>query len=140
MKSRFYGIAELALVVSDLEKARHFYIDVVGFEPASGEIDPGACVLRIGKNRYLGLWEPGVWHSDYLPPGESSTYFGASLCPAHPVFAIHGDDIAALAERLRDAGYVPHGPIRHQNGCLHLYVLDPDNHAVEFWGWTHPEG
>jgi len=140
MKTRYYGIAELALVVSDLERAKRFYIDVLGFEPAGADVGPGGFLLRIGQRRYLGLWEVGAWHSDYLPAAQQTAYFGAQVCPAHPVFAIHNDDVAAVAERLRDAGFSPTGPVRHADGALHLYVSDPDKNAIEFWGWPGEDG
>ena len=135
MKPRYYGIAELALVVSDLERSKHFYVDIVGFEPLGIDVGPGGYLLRIGKDRNLGLWEPGAWHSKYLPPGTSGSYFGRHVSPAHPVFAVNNDDIGPLAERLKHAGYEINGPVRHEDGALHLYLLDPDNHAIEFWGW-----
>ena len=40
-----------------------------------------------------------------------------------------------IAEKLQEAGYKIDGPMPHGDGSLHLYVSDPDNHAIEFWGW-----
>lgn len=132
---RYFGIAELAIVVSDIKRSKAFYVDILGFEPTSHAVGERACILRVGKDRYLGLWEPGAWHSKYLSPERSARYFGQQVAPAHPVFAIHQDDVPALARRLRQAGYSVDGPMPHADGSLHLYVLDPDNHALEFWGW-----
>ncbi len=127
MRFRYYGIAELAIVVSNLEQAKTFYVDLLGFERA--------CILRIGENRFLGLWEPGVWKSDFLAPERGASYFGNEVAPTHPVFAVHQDDVAGIAKRLTNAGYEIDGPMPHGDGSLHLYVSDPDNHAIEFWGW-----
>lgn len=137
MKFRYYGIAELALVVADIGRAKRFYVETVGFEPVVEESH--SCILRTGPKRLLGLWEPGVWHSKSLPAESRSRYFGQSLGQAHPVFAVHNDDVPALAERLKTAGYEVHALATHADGARHLYVSDPDNHAVEFWGWNSPE-
>ena len=135
MDFRYYGIAELAIVVSNLDRARAFYVGLLGFEQSEHDVGAGGCTLRIGENRFMGLWEPGVWKSDFLAPERSARYFGAEVAPAHPVFAVHQDDVAAIADRLRGAGYEIDGPMPHGDGSMHLYVSDPDNHAIEFWGW-----
>lgn len=135
-KLTYYGVAELAIVVSNLRRSRQFYIDVVGFEPTEIDVGERACILKISDKHYLGLWEPGVWKSDYLSPERNASYFGNQLGPVHPVFAIDQRDMPILAQRLQDAGYRTDGPMPHSDGALHLYVSDPDNHAIEFWGWT----
>ncbi len=132
---RYYGIAELAIVVSDLKKSLEFYVDLLGFEPTEHDFGESARILKIGENRFMGLWEPGVWKSDFLSPERSSSYFGNEVAPTHPVFAVHQEDVPKIADRLRKAGYAIDGPMPHGDGSLHLYVSDPDNHAIEFWGW-----
>ena len=139
MKFRYYGLAELAIVVSDLQRAKDFYIDVLGFELSEHDMGERACILRIGENRFMGLWEPGVWKSDFLSPERSASYFGNEVAPTHPVIAVHQDDVPQIAERLTQAGYEIDGPMPHGDGSLHLYVSDPDNHAIEFWGWRPDE-
>lgn len=133
--TRYFGIAELAIVVTDIDKAQQFYVDLRGFERTDVDYGEGSRILKIGDQRYLGLWEPGKWISHFLAPEKTSAYFGTNVAPTHPVFAIHGDDIQALADRLTSAGYDIDGPIPHGDGALYLYVSDPDNHAIEFWGW-----
>ncbi len=135
MDFRYYGIAELAIVISNLERAKAFYVGLLGFEESEHDVGEGACILRIGENRFMGLWEPGVWKSDFLAPERSARYFGNEVAPTHPVFAVHQDDVPAIADRLSKAGYEIDGPMPHGDGSLHLYVSDPDNHAIEFWGW-----
>jgi catechol 2,3-dioxygenase-like lactoylglutathione lyase family enzyme len=132
---RYYGIAELAIVVSDIEQSLKFYVDLLGFETTSYDYGKHSAILKIGENRFLGLWEPGHWTSHFLSPEKTAAYFGNAVAPTHPVFAIHNDDIEPLAQKLKDAGYEIDGPMPHGDGALHLYVSDPDNHAIEFWGW-----
>ena len=55
-------IAEVALVVSDLERSHRFYHEVLGLQefqyPA---LRPGAGATFHLANGYLGLWLPGEW-------------------------------------------------------------------------------
>lgn len=132
---RYFGVAELAIVVSDIARSKEFYVDLLGFEPTDFDYGGHAAILKMCDRRYLGLWEPGYWTSDFLSPERTSEYFGNAVAPTHPVIAIHADDIAPLAQKLTDAGYKIDGPMPHGDGALHLYVSDPDNHAIEFWGW-----
>ena len=68
MDFRYYGIAELAIVVSDIERAKEFYIGLLGFEATDYEFGKGPAIVKIGENRYHGLCEPGEWRSDFLSP------------------------------------------------------------------------
>src|SRR5436190_9575460 len=55
------GISELVLEVSDLEAARHFYRDVLGFEETLyGEGREGRYWYLIGDSARLGLWTEQV--------------------------------------------------------------------------------
>ena len=132
---RYFGIAELAIVVSDLKRSLEFYVDILGLEPTEHDVGEHARILQMGERRFLGLWEPGEWKSDFLSPERSGSYFGNQVVPTHPVIAVHQEDVPDLARRLQDAGYAVDGPMPHGDGSLHLYVSDPDNHAIEFWGW-----
>ena len=133
--TRYYGIAELAIVVSDIHRAVEFYVGLLGMEMTDIDVGERARIVKMGDRRYLGLWEPGEWKSDFLAPERSASYFGNEVAPTHPVIAVHQDDVRDLARRLQDAGYKVDGPMPHGDGSLHLYVSDPDNHAIEFWGW-----
>jgi catechol 2,3-dioxygenase-like lactoylglutathione lyase family enzyme len=132
--ARFYGIVEAAVIIADLKRALKFYVDIVGFERTSHDVGPRAAILKIGPERYMGLWEPGVWFSSYLSAARNRQYFGNEPGQYHLVFGVHRDDVAGLADRLRKASYEIDGPMAHGDGSPHLYVSDPDGHAVEFWG------
>ena len=117
------GISELVLEVDDLEAARHFYGEVLGFEETLyGEGREGRYWYLIGETARLGLWTPQVG----LAGGRGG---------AHVHFAFHLPDteIEALAERLEGgtASQVE-GPIQLGPGRA-IYVTDPDRNVVEFW-------
>jgi catechol 2,3-dioxygenase-like lactoylglutathione lyase family enzyme len=116
------GISELVLEVSDLEAARRFYRDVLGFEETQyGEGREDRCWYLVGETARLGLWTPQVG----LAGGRGG---------AHVHFAFHVEDpeIDALLERIGSAGAEVEGPIQLGPGRA-IYVTDPDNNVVEFW-------
>ncbi|MSQ08924.1 MAG: VOC family protein [Dehalococcoidia bacterium] len=131
---RFFGVIEAAIIVHDVKVALGFYVDVVGFEKTAYDVGPRAAIVKTGPRHYMGLWEPGVWRSNYLSPERNNRYFGQRPGQYHLVFGVHRDDVPALAGRLSQAGCEVDGPMPHGDGSPHLYLSDPDGHAVEFWG------
>ena len=83
--------------MSAIERAKEFYIGLLGFEATDYEFGKGSAIVKIGENRYLGLWELGEWRSDVLSPERSDAYFGNTVAPTHPVFAGRQDDVAKIA-------------------------------------------
>jgi catechol 2,3-dioxygenase-like lactoylglutathione lyase family enzyme len=116
------GISELVLEVDDLESARRFYRDVLGFEETLyGEGAEGRYWYLVGDTARLGLWTEQVG----LAGGRGG---------AHVHFAFHTDDaeIDALKRRVVEAGAEVEGPIQLGPGRA-IYVTDPDGNVVEFW-------
>ena len=92
-------------------------------------------MFRGGPDYGRGLLVPGCWISNFLDE-DFADYFGGRIGQAHLVMAVDQDDVTGIAERLTSAGYRVAGPMPHGDGSLHLYVSDPDGHAIEFWGKT----
>jgi catechol 2,3-dioxygenase-like lactoylglutathione lyase family enzyme len=116
------GISELVLEVSDINAARHFYRDALGFEETlHGERREGRYWYLIGETARLGLWTEQVG----LAGGRGG---------AHVHFAFHVDDseIERLHARLRGEGHDVEGPVQLGPGRA-VYVADPDGNVVEFW-------
>ncbi len=116
------AISELVLEVSDLEAARSFYRDLLGFEETLyGEGREGRYWYLIGETARLGLWTPQIG----LAGGQGG---------AHVHFAFHVEDpeIDALLDRIGASGADVEGPIQLGPGRA-IYVTDPDNNVVEFW-------
>ena len=133
---RALGYAEVAIVVQDVVRSAEFYVGLIGYTEAHFDTytpPSGSRIIQVGPDHFLGLWEPGVWSSDYLE-GAYGDYFGNNVGQAHLVMAIAQDEVQPLADRLTAAGYATAGPMPHGDGSLHLYVSDPDGHAIEFWG------
>ncbi len=116
------GITELVLEVSDLEAARAFYRDGLGFEETLyGEGREGRYWYLVGETARLGLWMPQVG----LAGGRGGTH-------VHFAFGIAENELDALHERLLERGIEVEGPIQLGPGRA-IYVTDPDGNVVEFW-------
>ena len=116
------GISELVLEVSDLEEARRFYRDVLGFEETLyGEGAEGRYWYLVGQTARLGLWTEQV--------GLAGGRGGAHV---HYAFNVADEEIERLKERIEAAGADLEGPIQLGPGRA-IYVTDPDGNVVEFW-------
>jgi catechol 2,3-dioxygenase-like lactoylglutathione lyase family enzyme len=116
------GISELVLEVADLDRAREFYRDVLGFEETLyGEGREGRYWYLIGDTARLGLWTP-------------QTGLAGGRGGAHVHFAMHvaDDTLDGILERLRANGTEVEGPIQLGPGRA-IYITDPDRNVVEFW-------
>ena len=116
------GISELVLEVSDLEAARRFYRDVLGFEETLyGEGREGRYWYLVGEVARLGLWTEQV--------GLAGGRGGAHV---HYAFHVADPEIDRLKERIEAAGGEIEGPIQLGPGRA-IYITDPDGNVVEFW-------
>jgi catechol 2,3-dioxygenase-like lactoylglutathione lyase family enzyme len=116
------GISELVLEVSDLEAARRFYRDVLGFEETLyGEGAEGRYWYLVGETARLGLWTQQV--------GLAGGRGGAHV---HYAFNVAEEAIDRLKARIEAAGAEVEGPIQLGPGRA-VYVTDPDGNVVEFW-------
>ena len=116
------GISELVLEVSDLEAARRFYRDLLGFEETLyGEGRDDRLWYLIGSSARLGLWTPQV--------GLAGGRGGAHV---HFAFQLPREALDPLLERLRAAGVEVEGPIQ-LGADRAIYITDPDGNVVEFW-------
>jgi catechol 2,3-dioxygenase-like lactoylglutathione lyase family enzyme len=116
------GISELVLEVSDLDAARRFYRDVLGFEETLyGEGAEGRYWYLVGETARLGLWTEQV--------GLAGGRGGAHV---HYAFNVPDEQIDPLKDRIEGAGAAVEGPIQLGPGRA-IYVTDPDGNVVEFW-------
>jgi catechol-2,3-dioxygenase len=116
------GISELVLEVSDLDRARLFYREVLGFEETLyGEGREGRYWYLIGDSARLGLWTPQVG----LAGGRGGTH-------VHFAFRVSREALDGILERLRSHGAEVEGPVQ-LGADRAIYVTDPDGNVVEFW-------
>ena len=116
------GISELVLEVSDLDAARRFYGETLGFEETRyGEGRDDRRWYLIGETARLGIWTPQV--------GLAGGRGGAHV---HFAFQIGRERLDSLLERLRSQEVEVEGPIQ-LGADRAIYVTDPDGNVVEFW-------
>lgn len=126
-------IAEVALVVSDLERSRRFYREVLGLKEFDYPgLKPGTGVTFHLANGYLGLWLPGEWKkvNPHIIPGPEGNLSGK----AHIVFYIDPAEEEEALNTLRNHQVKFWGPRYNEHHELHIDFEDPDGHMLEYWG------
>ena len=119
---KFTGLVHATLLVADLEKARNFYENVLGFMPSSAR----------PKMSFEGVWyditAQQQIHLMQLPNPEAGLQRPENGGrDRHLAFAV--DDLAVLVKLLQGSG------IRYnlsQTGRRALFCRDPDDNALEF--------
>lgn len=110
------GLAHMLLQVADLQKSEEFYIGKLGFQKK-----PGAVPLGDGRPLTVTLQGLGLTTGG---PGDSGQI-------DHIAFEVRG--VAALAERLKNAGVKVLKDIGPGAYGLTIYVEDPDGNKVELF-------
>lgn len=120
------GITELVLEVVDLERAEHFYNEILGFPTVARDADGSAVWLEVGSSSRIGLWTPQLGFAQRRP--------GVHV---HYSVRLTRDVYAGLIERLEARGVQTDAPAC--SGCRWgsarhaVQVFDSDGHTVEFW-------
>ena len=116
------GISELVLEVSDLDRARAFYRDALGFEETLyGEGAEGRYWYLVGDTARLGLWTP-----------QTGLAGGRGGAHVHFAFQVSDQEVDELLNRFQERGLDIEGPVQLGPGRA-IYVTDPDGNVVEFW-------
>jgi catechol 2,3-dioxygenase-like lactoylglutathione lyase family enzyme len=114
------GVNELVLEVDDLERAEHFYSELLGLPVVERWENRDAVWVMAGKQTRIGLWEPQV--------GVAGGRGGAHV---HYAMHIEEEDYDATVERLKGCGLeVTEDDFGSSRA---VYVTDPDGNVVEFW-------
>ena len=122
-------IGHVHLKVSDLDRAIHFYRDVLGFELTQRYGRQAAFLSAGGYHHHIGL---NTWESaggSPPPQGATGLYHLAILYPSRA-------DLADALRRLLDAGVPLEGASDHGVSQA-LYLRDPDGNGVELY-WDRP--
>ena len=118
-------IGHVHLKVSDLERALHFYVDVLGFELVTRYGSQAAFVSAGGYHHHIGL---NTWESlggAPAPSGHTGLYHLAIRYPTRR-------DLSVALRRLLDAGVPLQGASDHGVSEA-IYLADPDGNGVELY-------
>jgi catechol 2,3-dioxygenase-like lactoylglutathione lyase family enzyme len=123
------GVLETALYVDDLDRAAHFYEDVLGLALLTS--DARFRAYAVGPRSVLLLFRRGATlETVVLPGGTIPPHDGHG--PVHVAFAIAPDDLAGWEQRFAETGTPVEGRTAWPRGGHSLYVRDPDGHLLEF--------
>ena len=122
-------IGHVHLKVSDLDKALHFYQELLGFH-ITGRLGAQAVFLAADDyHHHIGL---NTWHSKNAAPApvnSAGLYHTAILYPTRK-------ELATVFKRLLDANY-PFTGFSDHGVSEALYLNDPDQNGVELY-WDKP--
>lgn len=122
------SVSEIALWVSDLDRAMAFYIDHLGFTIESHE--PGKHAFLQSGDFLLVLFNPEnpgtVLANDYL--ARVGAPRGAVY---HLAFRLDPTALDATSEALRQQGIPVSGPVNFATGRRSYFLEDPDQHYLE---------
>jgi catechol 2,3-dioxygenase len=124
-------LAEIVLIVEDVERSAHFYREVVGLAP---ENEPG--------NDWAWFWtgEPGraqriaLHNGPLLFEERSPLPEGERWGNVHYAFNVPRDRLEEAAEHVRQNATEVYGPVYFDwMKALSYYFYDPDGNLLEFW-------
>jgi catechol 2,3-dioxygenase-like lactoylglutathione lyase family enzyme len=122
------SISELALWVTDLERAIAFYVERLGFTVESHA--PGQNAFLHSGDFLLVLFVPE-------DPGTTlaQEYLARVGAPRggvyHVAFRIDAEALDAVTDTLRDHGIAVKGPVDFPTGRRSYFLEDPDQHYIE---------
>jgi glyoxylase I family protein len=116
---RLTGIHHCSIVVTDMDRTRHFYRDVLGLKP----------IERPANFTNPVVWfEVGDEHVHLIPSERPDT-------PSPRHFALHVDDAHAAREHLRSHGIEIQETVPIA-GADRFFIQDPDGNQIELICWT----
>ncbi len=118
-------IGHVHLKVADLDRAIHFYSDLLGFAVTQRYGDQAAFLGAGGYHHQIGL---NTWESAGAtppPPGHTGLYHSAFLYPDR-------QQLARALRRVLEAGITLDGAADHGVSEA-VYLRDPDNNGVELY-------
>jgi catechol 2,3-dioxygenase-like lactoylglutathione lyase family enzyme len=117
----------VTLAVRDVDAARRFYVDGLGWEPeleAAGEV----LMIRVGERLVLSLWSESGFVDEVGPIRRGEGHSPFTL--AHNV-ATRDDVDTVLAEARAAGASRVDQPIEREWGGYSGYFADPDGHLWE---------
>ena len=119
---RVTQLDHVTVIITDLERSRRFYTDVLGLREVSPPYTFDFVVLwfALGENQYV--------HLLHKPQADT-------VSPRH--FALRVADAAAAREHCRTHGLAVEETVRIPNADR-FFVRDPDGDRIEIIQWTAP--
>jgi len=131
------GIGHVLLAVSDMERSRWFYHDVLGFDIAEEEPDHGGVFMAIGGlGNTLDLAQ--CTNPDAVAQSDEDLAGRSGIGVRHTAFAVESeDDLKAAYHALKTAGVAILRALDHVSQKS-IYFHDPDMNLLEIV-WERPD-
>ena len=129
------GVQHCTFVVSDLDRSKRFYREVLGLEeiPRPDSFDFGGAWFRVGAADEIHL----IAESDGTARAGRSDHGANGFMGFVPHVALESDDLDAALARAEEHGVLPaSGPVPRGDGVTQAFVLDPDRHVIELFART----
>lgn len=128
MMPRLRSVAETALDVDDLERARTFYTTIFRLQVLLG--DSRFCALAVSTENVLLLFQRAGSDGPIRVPGGIIPPHG-SRGTAHFAFGIAREDVEWWRQHLTHHGVAIYSEVQWPLGGVSLYFHDPDGHVGE---------
>lgn len=119
----YEGIHHVSLLVTDIEKAKHFYGEVLGFEESSDRPDFG----------FPGAWYQVGATQIHLILHNGRTFRGTTKIDSRDGhFAVRVQDMSAFIDRMEKHGVEMLNKPNNKTEWHQVYISDPDGNLIEF--------
>ncbi|SFF79718.1 Catechol 2,3-dioxygenase [Halobacillus alkaliphilus] len=120
----YKGLHHVSLLVTDIERAKHFYGEVLGFEESSERPDFG----------FPGAWyQVGETQIHLIVHNEGKTLRGTSEIDSRDGhFAVRVKNIETFLERMETYGVEILNKPHNKTDWHQVFICDPDGNVIEF--------
>ena len=128
----------VALLVSNVERSRQFYSQVLGMReiPRPQNFDFPGVWLENGPFQIHLIGEQAEGRTRQVNPGYNPPELEVGNA-THVAFEV--DDLEGAMRHLREQGVaIVGGPRPRGDGVQQLYICDPDGYVVELFVWETP--
>ena len=124
-------LAEIVLIVEDVERSARFYRNVVGLVPENEPDDGWAWFWagEPGRAQRVALHKGSLLFEERSPLPE-----GERWGRVHYAFNVPREKLEKAADHVRQKGHTVYGPVYLDwMKALSYYFYDPDGNLLEFW-------
>jgi catechol 2,3-dioxygenase-like lactoylglutathione lyase family enzyme len=125
----FSGILETALYVDDLEKAEHFYHDVLGLEKIFAV--PGRQLVFRCQEGILLVFNPGHTERELTVINGGAIPFHGARGAGHMAFRVAKSDLEPWRNYFREVAVPIESEVSWPNGAHSIYFRDPAGNSLE---------
>jgi glyoxylase I family protein len=115
-------INHVALHVTDLERSKRFYVDVLGFQDRTSRVNPGQARSSHPTMSFLFAGSQGV---DLFQASSRDVHGGEEM--SHMALSVEADDIDDVLVLLAKAGV----GVSDKTPRNTVFISDPDGHRIE---------